>query len=69
MLASVIAIPLDEGVTLQINDHRYIRDQRIRNPKSALTGLKTWKFCSIATNLTAIGCDHRWEKSDPVLRP
>ena len=52
MPANPPAISLDSGLTLDLGEHSYIHDQRIRNPSGALTHIRIGKFCSIATDLT-----------------
>jgi acetyltransferase-like isoleucine patch superfamily enzyme/ubiquinone/menaquinone biosynthesis C-methylase UbiE len=62
-------IVLDAGLTLALGAHSYIHDRRIRNPSGALTMVTIGKFCSIATDLTVIGYDHRseWISMYPFL--
>ena len=61
MPAQANSISLDPGLTLDLGDHSYIHDQRIRNPSGALTHIRIGKFSSIATDLTVIGYDHHSE--------
>jgi acetyltransferase-like isoleucine patch superfamily enzyme/Flp pilus assembly protein TadD len=64
-----MAISLDPGLSLTIGDHSYIHDHQIFNPSGALTDIEIGKFCSIATELTIIGYDHRseWITTYPFL--
>jgi len=64
-----MTISLDDGLTLQLGEHSYIHDQKIRNPSGALTQVTIGKFCSIATDLTVIGYDHHheWITTYPFL--
>ena len=64
-----MTISLDDGLTLQLGEHSYIHDQKIRNPSGALTHITIGKFCSIATDLTVIGYDHHheWITTYPFL--
>ncbi|OYV02593.1 MAG: hypothetical protein CFE26_21950, partial [Verrucomicrobiales bacterium VVV1] len=59
--ASLKEIKLDAGLTLEIGDFSYVHGNFIRNPSGAQTHLKIGKFCSIATDFTIIGYDHRSE--------
>jgi len=54
-------ISLDSGLTLNIGEHTYIHDRKIRN--------RIGKFCSIATDLVIIGYDHHseWITTYPFL--
>lgn len=61
MTAAQKVISVDPGLTLELGDHSYIHDNRIRNPSGALTRVRIGKFCSIATDLTVIGYDHHTE--------
>jgi len=69
MPANATAISLDPGLTLDLGDHSYVHDQRIRNPSGVPTHLRIGKFCSIATDLTIIGYDHHseWVTMYPFL--
>jgi acetyltransferase-like isoleucine patch superfamily enzyme/SAM-dependent methyltransferase len=62
-------IDLDRGLTLEIGEHSYIHDYKIRNPSGALTDISIGKFCCIATGLTVIGYDHHseWATMYPFL--
>ncbi len=62
-------ISLDPGLTLQLGEHSYIHDARIRNPSGAFTHINIGKFCSIATDLVIIGYDHHseWITTYPFL--
>jgi len=62
-------ILLDPGLTLQLGEHSYIHDGKIRNPSGALTHVSIGKFCSIATDLVVIGYDHHseWITTYPFL--
>lgn len=62
-------IELDSGLTLEIGEHSYIHDDKIRNPSGALTGITIGKFCCIATGLTIVGYDHHteWATTYPFL--
>ena len=64
-----MTISLDDGLTLQLGEHSYIHDQKIRNPSGALTHIAIGKFCSIATDLTIVGYDHHheWITTYPFL--
>jgi len=64
-----MAISLDSGLSLEIGEHSYIHDAKIRNPSGALTRIRIGKFCSIATHLTVIGYDHHseWISMYPFL--
>lgn len=67
--AETHGISLDPGLTLQLGEHTYIHDRKIRNPSGALTHLRIGKFCSIATDLVIIGYDHHveWITTYPFL--
>lgn len=54
-------IKLDPGLTLELGACSYIHGNRVRNPSGAITHLRIGKFCSIATDLTVIGYDHKME--------
>ena len=62
-------ISVDNGLTLEIGEHSYIHDHKIRNPSGARTRVTIGKFCSIATELTVIGYDHHsdWITTFPFL--
>jgi acetyltransferase-like isoleucine patch superfamily enzyme/cytochrome c-type biogenesis protein CcmH/NrfG len=51
------SISLDPGLTLDLGEHSFIQDQRIRNPSGAPAHIRIGRFCSIAADLTVIGCN------------
>lgn len=62
-------VTCDDGLTADIGDFTYVHGGRIRNPSGARTHLRIGKFCSIATDLTIIGYNHRtdWISTYPFL--
>jgi acetyltransferase-like isoleucine patch superfamily enzyme/tetratricopeptide (TPR) repeat protein len=60
---------LDPGLTLDIGEHSYIHDRKIRNPSGAVTNISIGNFCCIATGLSIIGYDHHseWAAMYPFL--
>lgn len=62
-------VSTDPGLTLEMGEHSYIHDGKIRNPSGARTHVTIGKFCSIATDLTVIGYDHHvnWVTTFPFL--
>jgi len=62
-------LKLDAGLTLDLGACSYIHDSHVRNPSGARTHLVIGKFCSIASNLSIVGYDHKteWISTFPFL--